>query len=166
MSQTQKKPIKIDIGSGHIRTPGFVRVDIDPDAEPDVLCDLMDVADHFEEKSADEVRAYHVLEHVPPGETFRAIRTWRYLLRPGGTLDIVVPDIDWAMCGYADGSLPMTVVLKTLYGADPTATQWMPHLTGFSRGALKRMFAVTGFIKIEHSYPKEGELHVRGVRPE
>lgn len=56
-------------------------------------CYPLDVPDN----SADEIRASHVLEHLPPDEVEKAILDWARALKPGGRLRIAVPDFRyWA----------------------------------------------------------------------
>ena len=44
---------------------------------------------------ADEVRASHVLEHLPHNTTLAAVEDWVRVLKPGGKLKIAVPDLNF-----------------------------------------------------------------------
>ncbi len=81
-----------------------IRLDIDPNTEPDILFDLerVDMKHLFEDNTFDEIHAYHVLEHVgQQGDAplFFALWSefWR-ILKPRGVVCGVVPTPDsiWA----------------------------------------------------------------------
>lgn len=82
----------IDIGCGgrSIR-PDIKRVDIDPQKEPDICCsgDEIPVPD----ESFDFVVAQHVLEHFENQD--KALKEWLRLLKKGGYLLIIHPDINF-----------------------------------------------------------------------
>jgi predicted SAM-dependent methyltransferase len=57
--------MKLNLGCGDKILPGYVNVDVAPSRAgrpPDVLCDLRSLGP-FEDASADEVLAVHVVEH-------------------------------------------------------------------------------------------------------
>jgi SAM-dependent methyltransferase len=63
--------MKLNLGCGHRRFPGFVNVDKYAALEPDQVWDLESVPYPFEMDSVDEVLLLHVLEHLGQGpDTF------------------------------------------------------------------------------------------------
>lgn len=93
--------MKLNIGAGAERLPGYVRLDANPDTKPDIVgpaYPLTGMADeHF-----DEVRAVDVLEHLPYRVTGAALAEWARVLAPGGRLFVQVPDTGEIMRRYAD----------------------------------------------------------------
>lgn len=92
-------PLVADIGAGHA-SPWFganaivTTYDGDPEAHPDVLCDVRAIPapdEHF-----DIVHARHVLEHFAPFETEQVVREWLRILKVGGELRVNVPNIEYA----------------------------------------------------------------------
>lgn len=59
--------MKINLGSGYKRYPGFLNVDHDPLTHPDFLADLEDLHLPIEDNSVDYILAHHVLEHIGAG---------------------------------------------------------------------------------------------------
>jgi len=59
--------IKIDLGCGYKKHPGYVRVDADINCSPDYLVNFETEPLPFEDSSVSEVRATHILEHIGPG---------------------------------------------------------------------------------------------------
>lgn len=53
----------------------------------------------FDNESVDFILAEHVLEHVTPQDGYRFLRECLRILKPGGVVRIIVPDIDkiWRM---------------------------------------------------------------------
>lgn len=64
-------------------------IDINPEKNPDVVCDLSDMKGVFEDDSFDVVVVMDVLEHVL--EPQKAISEVRRVLRPGGKVILSVP---------------------------------------------------------------------------
>ena len=82
--------MKVDLGSGYKRAEGFVRVDIDPHTNPDYIVDLEKDDLPFENNSVDEVRAWHILEHLGVGY-FHLMQELYRVCKPGAMIEIQVP---------------------------------------------------------------------------
>lgn len=83
--------MKLELGSGRHPTPGFVHVDLNPGVDPDVRCDVRDLAP-FDDASVDEIRAVDILEHVSYRDTEATLAEWARVLKRGGRLYVQVPD--------------------------------------------------------------------------
>jgi SAM-dependent methyltransferase len=82
--------MKIDIGGGLKRNDGFIVLDIDVNANPDYVVDLEKDRLPFDDNSVDEVRAWHVLEHIGPGY-FHLLQEIYRVCKPGAIVDVRVP---------------------------------------------------------------------------
>lgn len=81
--------MKLNIGSGHKRIPGFLNIDDDPLVCPDHLINLETAQLPFPDNSVSEIRAHHVLEHI---SNFIPLMSEFYrVCRHGALLDIVAP---------------------------------------------------------------------------
>ena len=78
--------MKLNIGAGTIEIEGFTPVDRNVGLEAYPLA--------YEDNSVDEIRASHILEHVPATLTQSVLRDWVRVLKPGGKIRIAVPDFD------------------------------------------------------------------------
>jgi hypothetical protein len=67
----------------------YISLDIDPTAEPDICCDLLDVQSHLPAHSVGAVILMSCLEHMP--RVFEVPRLLRELLVPGGTVFVLTP---------------------------------------------------------------------------
>ena len=82
--------MKIDIGGGRPHGEGFVVLDIYPHTNPDYVVDLERDSLPFENDSVDEVRAYHILEHLGDG-FFHCLQELYRVCKHGAIIDIQVP---------------------------------------------------------------------------
>ncbi|HDP36855.1 MAG TPA: methyltransferase domain-containing protein [Candidatus Atribacteria bacterium] len=152
------KKLKLDIGAGYIRRKGFKRVDIDPKTKPDYLLKAQDLRG-INDNSVDEIMASHILEHIPPNETFLTLREWWRVLKPNGVITIKTPDCGWAMRLWKENSHRQYEILKTFLGDDPSATEYSLHGNIFWDKRIERYLLITGYIEIKNLSEKDsGEL--------
>lgn len=156
--------MKLDIGSGYGRKDGFKRADIDPDVKPDFLCEADNLTEICDGE-VEEAHAFHVLEHLPERKTFGCLREWWRILKSGGVLHLKVPDVGSACKDWVEGKSNDCCFVKAVLGADPTASQFMPHLNLFWEGRLRRFLSITGFTKIEQQKGGWYELYFTAVKP-
>jgi len=81
----------LELGHGQQRIPGFETLDIVNSRHTDYIRDATKALP-FENNAFDLVYASHILEHVPWYQTERVLREWVRILKPGGRLEIWVPD--------------------------------------------------------------------------
>jgi hypothetical protein len=85
--------VKLNIGAGSVRIPGFIPIDRDLGSEAYPLPESVD-GHCITTDSVEEIRASHILEHFPFREVPAVLREWVRVLQPGGTIKIAVPDFD------------------------------------------------------------------------
>jgi hypothetical protein len=95
--------MKINLGAGRERLPGWTSMDLDTDARPDVIGDVSHLRDFFADGTVDELRAVDVLEHISWQDTVVTLQEWFMVLKPGGTIYIQAPDADAIMADYVFG---------------------------------------------------------------
>lgn len=82
--------MKLNLGSGYKRYDGFVNVDADTHCQPDYLVKLGTDKLPFPDNSVEEIRAYHILEHIGEGFIFLMQEIYR-VCEHGAIIDIRVP---------------------------------------------------------------------------
>jgi SAM-dependent methyltransferase len=81
----------LEIGPGNNRIAGFETVDIVPKRNVDFVRDCAKRLP-FNNCTFDIVYSSHVLEHMPWYQVEEVLREWVRILKPGGVLEIWVPD--------------------------------------------------------------------------
>jgi predicted SAM-dependent methyltransferase len=90
-----------------------LEITVQPDFVADIACLPV-----FRDEMFDEVRAHHVLEHLPRSRAVLALAEFQRILVPGGVLDIEVPDVAGVLDAYADGQLDHPGLAQWLYGEE------------------------------------------------
>jgi len=114
--------MKINLGGGYKRYPGFLNADHDPLTNPDILVNLENGKFPLEDSSVDEVRAYHILEHIGEG-FFGLIQELYRVCADGAIIDIQVPhhrsDV-W----HGDPSHVRFISIETLRTFSKSRNEW------------------------------------------
>ena len=83
--------LKVNIGCGRLRVPGYVGVDMFPSDAIDVLHDLRVLPWPFDDNSVDHLITWHCLEHLPGTSMTDAVGEIHRILKPGAEAYIKVP---------------------------------------------------------------------------
>jgi hypothetical protein len=145
---------RIEVGSGGRPTPGYLHVDLDPEAPHLEICaPAWDLP--FPDAWADEILANHSLEHVHPRLLLQTLREWHRVLMPGGRVRVLVPnapqlmkhflerpiDEKWGVMGALlgmncppDVSAPTQLVCSSQHQIlfDPELLRWAFITTGYA----------------------------------
>lgn len=82
--------IKLNLGCGLKKIIGWVNVDAYESCKPDLVWDLNKTPFPWKDNSVDEIYMSHILEHIE--NWWPAFTECARILKPGGTLEIRVPD--------------------------------------------------------------------------
>jgi len=96
-------------------------------------------SDAGEKAPYDAILASHVLQLVGGGAVVQAVRCWADMLREGGELHLVVPDLAWACEQIAKQHEADRWTLKVIYGQGGAV-----HKCGFTVGLLRSVLAAAG----------------------
>jgi predicted SAM-dependent methyltransferase len=135
--------MKINLGCGMNKLPGFVNIDANPSFAPDRIEDVRNIV--FAPNSIDEVAFSHVLEHLPKSfyeEILKRIYSW---LKPGAKLYISVPDLPKVCEAYLRTKDPF--LLFWIYGSGEEDR--MSHCWGFDTNSLHTLLTQIGFAYTE-----------------
>ena len=83
--------MKLNLGSGGSRLPGYINIDVEPSFNPDIVCNLGTDRWPVDSDSVHEAVASHVLEHLPGEQFFHFIRELHRVMKDKGRIGIVVP---------------------------------------------------------------------------
>ena len=85
-------PLRLHLGCGQRRLPGFVNIDHNRSEATDYVSDIAKLP--CPPSSVERIEAYHVIEHIPINTVRDVLAHWKELLQQGGTLVLECPDLD------------------------------------------------------------------------
>lgn len=129
--------MRLNLGCGAVVADGWVNVDyavgarlrrvpvvgalvrrlgiLNTDWDPGIIVHDLRRPLPWADATADAIYASHTLEHLDRDDGRRMIAECHRVLKPGGLLRIVVPDLKGYMTEYADGRLSATEMLYELH---------------------------------------------------
>ena len=136
----------------------IVRVDLNPDVEPDFIADVRDLS-QFDDNYADGIFCWHVIEHLYTHEVVPTLKGFLRVLKPGGFAVIGTPDLHVAAYQVVMGNIDKPIYMSgvgpiyavdMLYGFRPeiaSGNYYMAHKTGFTSTTLADALKEAGFAK-------------------
>lgn len=94
--------VRLNIGCGEWLIPGYVNIDADPALDVDIAAAVPPIP--YPDATVDEIWSCHFLEHLDFETGAAFLRECYRVLRPGGLVSIVVPDMRWLYAEYSKGS--------------------------------------------------------------
>jgi hypothetical protein len=146
--------MKLNLGSGDCPLDGYFNFDAKNGDSLYPLRGAEGCASHISGSSADEVRASHVLEHFPHGQTLDVLKEWVRVLKPGGWLKIAVPDFDWIVnaqkeawvLGNTEGISAADLLQSYLMGGQVDGNDY--HKAIFTKIKLKWLLEDCGLVNV------------------
>ena len=158
--------VVLDIGAGDapywIEEGKPIRIDLDPATNPDIVCDArkLPLADTF----ADKIYTSHLLEHFSFRETIAVLREWVRVLKIGGTLEIVVPNLKWASKRILEGTEVPGEAERAMYmyysgqSGDLKTAHDDVHRAGFTAESLRGVLERVGGLADIQVFTSEGNF--------
>ena len=159
--------IRLDLGSGHKKYPGWISVDIaderkamhsGPDKHDqikitsDVVSDLRHLP--FADDYADKARAIHVIEHFYPWEAEGLLKEWLRVLKPGAELAIECPCLEKVLALANVPQCPPAMTYWALYGDPRYKDPLMMHHWCYGQQQLVKLMGQAGFVNMRPEYPQ------------
>ena len=93
--------LRLNIGCGKNKFPGFVNIDIDPIMEPDLVADITQTLP-YDNQSVDEIWFIHGLEHISYHKHEQVLREFNRVLKMHGNLILAYPEFTTVAKYYID----------------------------------------------------------------
>jgi predicted SAM-dependent methyltransferase len=148
-----KGGLMLDIGCGNSKVhPDFVG--IDPYVESDdvqIKAYMWDTP--FEDNSVDLIVCNHALEHVSKFYVVPTLKEFERILKPGGALGVLVPNLMWCISLWAENQtngFEMDLIFgNQLHDGEV-------HKTGFTVDLIKNYFSETPKLQLLNIYDVNG----------
>lgn len=148
------KQVKLDVGAGGFSgDASFLAVDLFTEA--DIVATMWDIP--LPDESVDAIFCCNSLEHISKFNVIPTLREFNRLLKVGGKLLIVVPDLEWACkwwLDHPDTSWNMDII----YGNQKHDGE--VHRTGFTQKILFKYFGEAGGWRVRKLYFMGGENYL------
>jgi len=146
-----------DIGSGpvspYMRDEGkVVSFDIREEMRPDVVCDIRNLP--VPNETFDIVYSGHTLEHFSWTSVDKVLKEWVRVLKVGGELRLVVPNLRWSAKRILEDTL-VPYDYWVLYGEQDYVKNF--HAVGFTPATLKLLVESLGVF--EDIQMREGDIN-------
>lgn len=179
---------------GHYEGWGHVLLDIDERAKPDICCDARTLTT-LQPAQFDAIYCSHNLEHYHRHEVVKVLNGFLHVLKPGGFVEITVPDIQAVIRHVVESGMDVgdilyqsaagpIAALDVIYGLgrriEQSGQDFYAHKNGFTakllRGTLERArFACVHILEMPQlfelralafkSEPTRAQLRLLGIDP-
>lgn len=186
----RKDERRLEIGPGPRRIPGFETINVVWGRDVDYICDASKKLP-FETATFDLIYASHILEHTPWYGLADTLAEWIRVLKPGGVIEIWVPDsykVSKLLCDieegkergeWHDGWRPLNpennpykwINGRILYGARKDYPSWhVAMITPKSLELLLKDLGIVNILRLESEDVRGVDhgwinLGIRGYKP-
>lgn len=167
LAQLMQRPqgLWLEVGCGDKPDPDRLNIDLRALEGVDIVApaDCIPLADGC----AARLRAAHLVEHFTATDFVeRVLPEWRRLLAPGGTLELITPDLHAMAQAWLRGQLAEPDLVHVLYGGQDYPGDFHYHL--YSPAALASLLQAHGMVEVlviaagrPNGLCLEFELHAR-----
>ena len=143
------RPVRINVGAGDKYFPGWVNCDRHGDQ--DVNCGAVKLP--FESGFADEIHAYHIIEHLHRKEATEAVSEWFRVVKAGGKVVLEMPCLDKIVDLIKGGEKNLRLTLFGLFGGPRDPKPDMLHKWCYSKAEIAELLTAVGFRDVKVSEP-------------
>ena len=133
--------LRLHLGAGNVRLPGYINADLCKTDAVDVVADIR-LLIGIEVNSVDTIFASNVLEHFQRFEYPLVLQRWYRVLKPSGILRLSVPDLA-AICKYYVETGNLDDIYMALYSGQSKPFSF--HYWGWDYKTLERDLKAIGF---------------------
>lgn len=173
---------KIYMGCGPDKKEGFIHCDIRKFEHVTLVCKAWELSSHMME--IDHIYSRHMLEHLTNFEADRTLRDWFKALKTGGTLEVIVPDMDfhckqWLEADWDEETLKdkTSQAQHSFAGfwgwqaeCDPWAkdynmSYWDVHKSGYNQKRMELLLKRIGFVDVATEIKEQCHLVATATKP-
>jgi len=145
--------MKLQLGCGTKSRPDWTNLDVRHLPGVDIVHDLNDSLP-FKDETVDEILAEDILEHFPLAATERIFNDWIRVLKRGGEIEILVPNLDKHIELYTAGKVTLERMSQMIYGGQDYAENF--HFRSFNPRSVSELFKRYGLKVVSLFTPGRG----------
>ncbi len=151
---SNEQPLKLHLGCGTNKLPGWVNIDSVARCQPDLVLDLTQPLP-YEDQSVDAILAEDLLEHFDKYVRYVVFAQWARVLKIGGTITLQVPNFKKILFRYFKFGFDNFVDFifgENMWRSTVYIGHFGNHKWGYSEESLKRFVASFGIetMLLEH----------------
>jgi predicted SAM-dependent methyltransferase len=168
--------VRLDVGCGSRVRAGYVGVDVRPLSGVSIVCNAWEIDRYVAPHTVQQIYTRHFLEHFTFAQGWRTLAIFRRILRAGGTLTIIVPDLLYHVAQFtcANANLPCeanarwTVRQHALAGfwgwqRDGESEYWDVHKSGYDAAMLEQTLVRASFANVERLADRPWNLSMQAI---
>jgi ubiquinone/menaquinone biosynthesis C-methylase UbiE len=181
-----KEKVVVNLGSGTTKLSSMnytedlvdyaeISVDLDPKSSPDICADMRDLS-VIKSSTIDCIYSSHSLEHVAFHDVRTCLLEWFRVIKPGGEVRIIVPNLKKIFEFVQNGNILDKVydsecgpicAIDMIYGYRKFiyhGNDFMQHKTGFTKESAEAILASLGFTQFT-VFELDTDLMIRLFKP-
>jgi len=138
--------IKLNLGCGANKLPGFINIDSVKEFNPDLVHDISQPLP-YGDCSVDEIVADGLLEHFDKYARFIVFYEWARVLKVGGTVNLSVPNMKKLLFRYFKFGFEKfvdTLFGENMFGSETYLGHFGNHKWGYSKETLEAFIKLFG----------------------
>lgn len=150
--------VRYNLGCGKKIMAGYVNCDLPNNwskIKPDVECDIKKLP--FEDNTADEILANHVIEHFHIWEVKDVLSEWKRVLKADGSLVLELPDLNKILFWFTQVPINPRLTFWALYGEPHVNEPYMAHHWAWTPQTLGYLLKEIGFKDVKE---EKAHFHV------
>ena len=150
------QPRRLNWGCGDSAVSGWVNSDRRPAAGVDVVCDIVRDGLPLDTNGFDYAVSVHALQEIPMDELVPVLQEFRRVLKFGGVLRLVLPDLEKGIRAYQRGDRDYFLVPDEDYQS--LGGKFIAHLLWFGHSRVVFTFDFVEELLLKAGYCGSGEV--------
>lgn len=162
--------LKLNVGSGKNKVPGYINLDVRPEVKPDIVHDLTQPLP-YDKDVIIEIYCRHVLEHFNRHVAVKIVNDFYRVLKPKGVLKVIVPNLEFhakQLLGTSKSRQrnQLEHAMAGFYGweTNKAGGPFSRHLWGYTTHTIRELLKIAGFHNLQLQTTEDWHLSIQGTK--